>query len=96
MHIALKIILNFCFFFLGYVIGRLTHIFNHYYTNDISYLPHHWITGLFFILLFILLKKEFLVYFFIGIVISDLKDMMELKLFEPDIDISKPIFWGID
>ncbi|RJO60093.1 hypothetical protein C4544_07055 [candidate division WS5 bacterium] len=71
--------------FTGYVIGRLSHILGGQING-----PHHWIFGIILIIIGVALlfyKKEwslYLIFFGVGLTISDLRDMLELK------------FWGVD
>jgi len=59
--------------------------------------PHHWIYGFISIIVGLIFYKEFLLFFSLGIgfIISDLKDFIKLKFFEPDKK-GKKRFWGID
>jgi uncharacterized membrane protein YgaE (UPF0421/DUF939 family) len=82
--------------FIGFAIGRIGHILG----GDLN-APHHWIYGILLIIIGAVLwfyKKEWSLYFIffgIGLTISDLKDMLDLKFYGvDDVEIKK--FWGID
>ena len=75
--------------FAGYIIGRI----GDWYAGHWDFF-HHWIYGIFFIFFGILYGFYFSA-FGIGLVISDLKDMLQFKIFGPDEKNIKK-FWGID
>jgi ABC-type dipeptide/oligopeptide/nickel transport system permease subunit len=76
-------------FIAGYLIGRI----GDYYAGHWDFF-HHWIYGVILIIPGILLHDYF-IWFGIGLIISDLKDMVEFKVFGPDEKEIKR-FWGID
>jgi len=82
--------------FLGYAIGRVSHIVGGMING-----PHHWIYGVLLVIAGVVLwfyKKEwslYLIFFGLGLAISDLKDMIGLKLWGVDEPGVKR-FWGID
>jgi hypothetical protein len=81
-------------FFLGLSLGRLGHI----YASHLSYIPHHWIFGAGLIVIFPLLPINLGWVLFslgLGVFISDLRDFLRLRTFEPD-DVTTKKFWGID
>ena len=61
--------------------------------------PHHWIYGMLALVVGIVLHSKwfgiYLILFGIGHIISDLKDMIELKFYGVD-DVEVKKFWGID
>lgn len=69
--------------FVGYAIGRITHI----YWGQIKS-PHHWIYGLILITLGLLFYGEFLgkiaLSFGVGHFISDFRDFLQLKFYGRD------------
>jgi len=75
--------------FIGYLIGRI----GDYYAGHWDFF-HHWIYGIFFCLLGIAYGFYFL-FFGVGLIISDLKDMLKLEIYGPDKKEIKK-FWGID
>ena len=82
--------------FVSYSIGRVSHILGGQLNA-----PHHWIYGILLIIAGIALwfyKKEWSLYFIffgLGLTISDLKDMIDLKIWGVD-DVEVKRFWGID
>lgn len=84
--IFIKIILV-CF--IGYLTGRI----GDYFAGHWDFF-HHWIYGIFFVLIGILYGFYFS-FFGIGLIISDFKDMINFKVFGPDEKTIKN-FWGID
>ncbi len=61
--------------------------------------PHHWIYGVIALIVGIIYRNTawgyYLISFGIGFIISDFKDMIDLKFFGvDDVEIKK--FWGID
>lgn len=91
-----KIFLYLFFGFIGFLNGRIGHIF-----GGASVGFHHWIYGLIIMILgFILYKKHFKTGLFIfsfgvGIFISDLKDFLNLQFYNIDT-VDKFVFWNID
>ena len=75
--------------FLAYLIGRI----GDYYAGHWDFF-HHWIYGVILIIPGIFIH-EYFIWFGIGLIISDLKDMYELKIFGPNEKEIKR-FWGID
>lgn len=88
-----KYILYSLFFLSGYFIGRVSHIINYYYTNHLM-IPHHWITGVFILIVGLKIKNLYVVSFSCGLVLSDFNDMLSFKIFQPDLGV--PHFWGFD
>jgi hypothetical protein len=80
----------------GYVIGRTMHILNYYFTNNITWLPHHWILAILLFILSFFVEQEWLLYFSIGLLISDFNDFWNLKTFEPDATNTLPNLIGFD
>lgn len=82
--------------FAGFAIGRIGHIFGGQLNT-----PHHWIYGVILVIIGVVLwfyKKEWALYFILfglGLTISDLKDMIDLKFWGVDPPGEKR-FWGID
>lgn len=80
----------------SYSIGRVSHILGGQLNT-----PHHWIYGVILIIIGIVLwfyKREWSLYFIffgLGLTISDLKDMIDLKFWGVD-DVEVKRFWGID
>jgi hypothetical protein len=85
--------------FLGYLIGRFGHVYLNVWTGNVNWLPHHWIYGILLIIIGIYnwpaLLFKYLLFFGVGLFVSDLKDFFELKFFQPDKDEPKR-FWDID
>ncbi len=80
--------------FVGYIIGRTSHMFWGYLKT-----PHHWIYGLFLIIIGIIFWHNLfgilILFFGIGLFISDFKDFLDLKFYGADEDGLKR-FWGIN
>jgi len=79
--------------FLGYAIGRIGHI----YLGKTDG-PHHWIYGALMFVpgLYVFNLYIFLLFAFgMGLIISDLKDFLELKIWGVD-DVEVLKFWHID
>jgi hypothetical protein len=82
--------------FAGFAIGRVGHIFGGQLNA-----PHHWIYGVILVIIGIVLwfyKKEWSLYFIffgLGLTVSDLKDMIDLKFYGVD-DVEVKRFWHID
>ncbi|MEK7095803.1 MAG: hypothetical protein AAB896_00720 [Patescibacteria group bacterium] len=90
----MTIILLLAIAFIGYAIGRVSHILGGHLNA-----PHHWIYGVLAIIVGVIFYKHnfgrWLIAFGIGHTISDLKDMLELKFYGRDtVEVKK--FWGID
>lgn len=85
--------------FAGYVVGRFGHVYLNVWTGNVNWFPHHWIIALALIIYAILSWHEpyslYIFAFGIGHFISDLKDFLKLKFFEPDDEGPKK-FWDID
>lgn len=85
--------------FAGYLLGRFSHVYLNVWTGNVNWLPHHWIYGLLSILFGIYfwpnIYAKYLLFFGIGLFVSDLKDFFMLKFFEPDKEGPKH-FWHID
>ena len=80
--------------FIGYAVGRISHIYWGYLKA-----PHHWIYGFILIILGFIFYKNLLgllaFSFGIGHFISDLDDFLHLKFYGIDRP-GKKKFWGID
>lgn len=91
-----SILMYFVVAFVGFAIGRIGHIFGGQLNA-----PHHWIYGVIIVIIGIVLcfyKKEWSLYFIffgLGLTISDLKDMLDLKFYGVD-DVEVKRFWHID
>jgi len=89
-----KIIIFIVFCFAGYLIGRIGHVFGGFLVT-----PHHWIYGfLIFCLGWFLRKKKIgnlLMFFGIGVFVSDLNDFFHLRFYGADV-VDKFNFWGIN
>ncbi|MBU4367998.1 hypothetical protein KKC49_04015 [Patescibacteria group bacterium] len=81
-------------FSFGYIIGRIGHIMGGHLKT-----LHHWIYGLFLVVVGGIFWREFwglLVLFFgIGLFISDFKDFLDLKFYGVDENVLKR-FWDVD
>jgi len=81
----------------GYALGRLGHIFG----GNIWFIPHHWIFGVIILIIPFFIKKIswgvklIIILFALGVILSDFKDFVDLKIFEPE-DVPAVKFWGID
>lgn len=95
-------ILVFIFFgFLGYLIGRFGDYYLNFWMKDPAWAPHHWIYGLVLTALGTFYLGDSLasgvIFFGIGLFISDLKDFLELKIIGSDgKDKSQRRFWHVD
>lgn len=80
--------------FTSYAVGRWSHIVGGHLNT-----PHHWIYGIVAIIVGAVFYKHlygwFLISIGIGMVVSDFKDMINLKFFGPD-EVEKLKFWGFD
>jgi len=85
--------------FAGYILGRFGHVYLNVWTGNSKWFPHHWIYGVLLIILGIIywhtLLAQYSLYFGIGLFVSDLKDFLGMKFFEPDKEGPKR-FWDID
>ena len=87
--------------FLGYVIGRWADNYLNIWLKDPAWAPHHWIYGLIVMpigFFYFTNSLGLLLFSFgLGLLISDLKDFLDLKLFEPDGKTKETRrFWHID
>ena len=87
--------------FLGFFLGRIGDNYINIWAGDPLWLPHHWIYGLALIIIgFCCRKKKFgtiLLFFGLGLFISDLNDFLTFKIFAKDLKDANMIkFWGID
>ena len=87
--------------FLGYLIGRWSDSYLNIWIGDPAWLPHHWIYGLILMIIGIFFFKNnleiWIFSFGLGLFISDLKDFLDLKFFEPDGKTKEDRrFWHID
>ncbi len=86
-------------FFAGFAVGRIGHILG----GQIMWIPHHWIFGLTIILagiaciFFKKLKYLAIILVFIGagIFVSDFRDFLLLRVWEPD-DTTVLKFWAVN
>ena len=79
--------------FAGYAIGRIGHIYGGRLNG-----PHHWIPGAFLFLPGAFFTNTYMLLMFsfgAGLIISDLKDFLDLKIWGAD-DNEIFTFWGID
>lgn len=78
----------------AYAIGRISHILGGHLKT-----PHHWIYGVIAVIVGLIFHQDslgiYVVMFGLGLVISDLKDMIQLKFYGID-DVEEKKFWGID
>ena len=92
--INMRFIIYFLVLFGAYSVGRIGHILGGHLKA-----PHHWIYGMLALVVGIVLHSKwfgiYLILFGIGHIISDLKDMIELKFYGVD-DVEVKKFWGID
>lgn len=90
----MKFIVYVLILFASYAIGRIGHILGGHLKA-----PHHWIYGVIFLIAGIVLYGKTIGMYLIlsgaGLVISDLKNMVNLKFFGVD-DVKVKKFWGID
>lgn len=81
----------------GYALGRIGHIVG----GNIWWIPHHWIFGVIIAIIPLFIKKIswgiklVIILFALGIFISDFKDFLDFKIFEPE-NVQTVQFWGID
>ena len=80
--------------FASYSVGRISHILGGHLNT-----PHHWIYGVITVIVGMFFYRhrwaQYLIAFGIGFIISDFKDMIDLKFFGVD-DVEVKRFWGID
>jgi len=80
--------------FVSYSIGRISHILGGHLNA-----PHHWIYGVILAIVGLFFRQhqwgQCLIVFGIGFIVSDFKDMIDLKFFGVD-DVEIKRFWGID
>ena len=87
--------------FLGYLVGRWADNYLNVWLNDPPWAPHHWIHGAILIIMgnfwFTYSLGLWIIFFGVGLFISDLKDFWNLKLFAPDGKTKETRrFWHID
>jgi hypothetical protein len=83
---------------LGYVVGRLSHVYLNVWTGNVNWLPHHWMIGLLMMMGGYIFKGSRVRWWYwlgIGVFVSDLNDYWQLRTFEPDSEGPRR-FWGID
>lgn len=90
-----KNMINLARVFIGYATGRVGHILMGY---NLGF--HHWIYALIIIGIPLFLRKnykygEFLLFFGIGLFISDLSDFINFRVYGID-NVDRYSFWGID
>lgn len=85
----IAVILFIAFAFIGYLIGRI----GDYFGGHVDFF-HHWIYGAILIVVGIFIHY-IIIAAGIGLVISDAKDLMHLRVYGPDKKTIKR-FWGID
>lgn len=78
------------FLFIGFTIGRV----GDKYGGHLN-LPHHWIYGLFLIMLGFIINNPHIIFFGLGCFISDLKDFLHLRFWGKD-NPKTWRFWDID
>lgn len=80
--------------FIGYAIGRISHILGGHLKS-----PHHWIYGLVLTIAGLFYYSNYwvvyIIVFGIGLFISDFKDFLNMKFYGVD-DVKIKKFWGID
>lgn len=93
-HFMLKFIIYTSTLFGSYAIGRISHILGGHLNT-----PHHWIYGIIALIIGIIFRRKkwgiYLILFGVGFIISDFKDLLDLKFYGPDAMVKKK-FWGID
>ncbi len=87
--------------FLGYIIGRWADNYLNIWLKDPPWAPHHWMHGAAFMAVGIFFLEDnwqlWIFFFGLGLFISDLKDFLDLKFFEPDVKTKETRkFWHID
>lgn len=83
------------FAFLGYIVGRTGHKYFNVWLKDPIWIPHHWIFGLIIVLIAIWYDIFWILFFGIGLFISDLNDFFEFQFFSKD-GLGSKKFWHID
>ena len=96
-----KILENIAAAFLGFLLGRIGDNYINIWMGDPLWLPHHWIYGLILVIIGLHYRKKrmglALLFFGIGIFISDFNDFTNLKFFAEDFKNGDMIkFWSID
>jgi len=90
----MKILALLLVIFVSYAGGRISHIIG----GELN-VPHHWIYGVIAIIVGAVFYHHswgwLLIAIGIGMVISDFKDMIDLKFYGPD-EVEKKKFWGFD
>ena len=87
------ILLCFISGFAGYSIGRIGHIYGGHLNG-----PDHWIYGAVMFLPGLVFSNVYIFLLFsfgLGLIISDLKDFLNLKFWGPD-EVRVKVFWHID
>ncbi len=87
--------------FLGYIIGRIGDYYINFWIKDPNWVPDHWTYGLIMMIGSIILLDgnwEMIIFSFgAGVLISDLKDFLKLKLYGSDNKTKESRkFWHID
>jgi hypothetical protein len=94
MSLVVEIIILILIGFIGYSVGRISHIVGGHLN-----VPHHWIYGLIMIVAGAIFYYDLLgravLLFGIGLFISDLIDFLELKIIGSEKE-GKKRFWHID
>ena len=79
--------------FLGYLLGRWGDNYLNFWLKDPAWAPHHWIYGAMLMVVALFFFKnnlELLIFYFgAGLLISDLKDFLDLKFIGKDNKIKK-------
>lgn len=90
----MKLVFYALIIFASYAVGRIGHMLGGHLKA-----PHHWIYGAIALVIGIIFRHEewgiYLLLFGIGFIISDLKDMINLRFYGVD-DVKVKKFWGID
>ena len=86
--------------FLGYLLGRWGDNYLNFWIKDVP-APHHWIYGLILVTVGSFYLENYLglviIFFGLGLFISDLKDFLNLKVWGRDGKNKKDVkFWNID
>lgn len=89
-----NVIVGLFVFFASYAIGRLSHMYFGQFNT-----PHHWIYGTVALVVGIIFCRKkwggYVISFGLGFILSDFKDMLDLKFFGADTVMIKK-FWGIN
>ena len=75
--------------FSGYILGRI----GDYFAGHWDFF-HHWIYGFLFVVMGFL-SSPYFIYFGVGLIISDFKDLLHFRIYGPDVKTKKN-FWGFD